>query len=171
MASKRADAKKIVESSTGEVVEQVALNFLVYSNIQLFIEKGSKITWQQIKYDLTKEFQEELEGWKVYLNIMQLGFYKVSYRYLTFQCVDVISLVVSNSDVETITLRNTTGHKFATFLAANFKQMYHFLGPVKNMESLLYATQKYINTSDIINILVKESTKFRKTPTQMYKTN
>lgn len=45
MASKRSASKDTVESSTGKAVEEVLVNFPIYANTQLFIEKGMKLTW------------------------------------------------------------------------------------------------------------------------------
>lgn len=49
------------------------------------------------------------------------------------------------------------------------QQMYHLTKPVKCMESLFYATHSYVNMRDIVKNWVKESLKFRKTPTYVYK--
>ena len=49
MAPKRGASKETTEISTGEVVEEVPFDSLVYAGTHLFIEKGSKLTWQQFQ--------------------------------------------------------------------------------------------------------------------------
>lgn len=49
MASKRDVSKDTIEMSTGDVVEHVSMNLLVYIEIELFIENDMKITWQESK--------------------------------------------------------------------------------------------------------------------------
>lgn len=69
MESKRASWKETVESSIGEAVEQISFDLPVYINTQLFIEKGTKLTWQQIKDTFVEDFKEYLEDHEVYINI------------------------------------------------------------------------------------------------------
>jgi len=61
MASKRVASKDIIEIITGDVVEQVSMNLLVYADTQFFIEKDMKITWQEIKDIFTGSFKDVLE--------------------------------------------------------------------------------------------------------------
>lgn len=46
MASKKASSKETIESSTGEAVEQKSDDFPMYADTQLFIEKGTILTWE-----------------------------------------------------------------------------------------------------------------------------
>lgn len=48
--------------------------------------------------------------------------------------------------------------------------MYHFPELVECMDSLFYATHIYVNTRDIFKHWMKEISKFRQTPTHVYKT-
>jgi len=49
MTSKRGSSKETVERSTGEVVERTSVDFPLYAYTQLFIEKGTTLTWKQMK--------------------------------------------------------------------------------------------------------------------------
>ena len=69
MVSKRVISKDIVESSIGDVVEQVSMDLVFYANTQLFIEKDMKITWQEIKDIFARIFKEYLEDRQVYVKI------------------------------------------------------------------------------------------------------
>lgn len=69
MASKRETSKETTESGTGEAVEQTWVDFPVYAETQLFIEKGSSLIWKHIKDTFTKDFEEYLEDRQVYLSI------------------------------------------------------------------------------------------------------
>lgn len=48
MEPKRDASKDTIEICTGEVVESTSVNFLVYSDTQLFVEKESDITWKKV---------------------------------------------------------------------------------------------------------------------------
>jgi len=45
MASKRAGSKDIIESATGDAVEQVSMSLLIYEDTKLSIEKYIKMKW------------------------------------------------------------------------------------------------------------------------------
>jgi len=45
MTTNRASSKDTTERSTGEVVEKTPVDFLLYADTQLFIEKESTLTW------------------------------------------------------------------------------------------------------------------------------
>lgn len=49
MVSKKDGSNNIVESNTGDMVEQVPMNLPIYAYTQLFAEKDMKITWQETK--------------------------------------------------------------------------------------------------------------------------
>ena len=49
MAPKRASSKDTTESSTGEEIEKIPMDLLVYANTQLFVEKDSNLTWHKLK--------------------------------------------------------------------------------------------------------------------------
>lgn len=61
MALKRAISKETTGSSNGEVVEKPPVEFPMYTNTQLFIEKGSSLTWKHVKDVFAKEFEADLE--------------------------------------------------------------------------------------------------------------
>lgn len=61
MASKKVSSKETIKSSIGEEIEKTWVAFLVYADTHLFIEKGSSLTWQQIKDAFEKEFEVDLE--------------------------------------------------------------------------------------------------------------
>lgn len=61
MASKGAASKDTVESSTRQEVEQVSVKFPFDEDTQLFIEKGIKLTWKEIKDIFAGDFMEDLE--------------------------------------------------------------------------------------------------------------
>lgn len=102
MVSKRDTSKETTKRSTGEAVEQILVDLPVYVDTQLFIEKGTKLTWYQIKDTFGEDFMEDLEDWKVYINMQRLGLYKVACKYYTFSCADIISWIISHIDRETI---------------------------------------------------------------------
>lgn len=45
MASKKFTSKETAKSSTGEEIEKISFDLLVYADIQLFIEKGTTLSW------------------------------------------------------------------------------------------------------------------------------
>lgn len=45
MASKRAWSKDTIESTTGDVVDQVSMRFPIYEDTNFLIDKKMKITW------------------------------------------------------------------------------------------------------------------------------
>ena len=51
------------------MVEHVPINFPIYADTQLFIDKDMKITWQEIKDIFVGNFKEDLEDRQVYVNI------------------------------------------------------------------------------------------------------
>ena len=130
MAFKRVASKETIEISIGELIEQMSVNLPIYADIQLFIEKGTKLTWHQIKGTFADEFKEDLEDRQVYLSIQQWGLYKVACKYPAFLCADIISWIVSHSDEQTMALSSASGQKLATFKAEDFQQMYHLPKPV-----------------------------------------
>jgi len=69
MASKRVASKDNVKSSTSEAVDQMSVNLLVYAETQIFIEKGMKLTWQEIKDIFARDFKGYLEDQLVYINV------------------------------------------------------------------------------------------------------
>lgn len=119
MASKRATSKDTVESSIGEAIEQVSLNFLVNADTHLFIEKGFELTWQEIKDIFAGDFNEDLEDQNVYVNIHWPSLHKVACRYPTFPCVEIIHWIISHTDSETMTLISASGTQLATFRMKN----------------------------------------------------
>jgi len=46
MASNRAVLKETIERSIREEVEKISVDLLVYEDTQMFIEKGTTLTWQ-----------------------------------------------------------------------------------------------------------------------------
>lgn len=58
MASKRASSKETIQSSTRESVEQISFDLPFYLDTQVFIKKGSTLTWQQIKDTFVENFKE-----------------------------------------------------------------------------------------------------------------
>ncbi len=107
------------------MVEQVLVSLLVYADTHLFIEKGMKLTWQEIEDIFAGDFKEDLEDRQVYVNIHRLGLHKVACMYPTFPCADIIHWIVSHADLETTTLTNTTGTQLSTLKMENYHQMYH----------------------------------------------
>jgi len=104
-----------------------------------------------------------------YLSIWQSRLHRVTCRYPTFPCVDVIRWIVSHIYEKTMTLRNPSGQNLATFLAEDYQCMYHFPELVKLMNSFFYATNIYVNTRDIVKGWVKYPSKFQYKHTHSYK--
>lgn len=61
MACKRVASKETTKRSTAEAVEQLLVDLLVYVDTQLFIDKGTTLTWQQIKDTFAKDFKVDLD--------------------------------------------------------------------------------------------------------------
>jgi len=91
------------------------MSLLVYTDTHLFIEKYIKITLQDINTIFPRNFKENVEDQQVYVNIHNLGLYKVSCRYPTFPCMDVIHWIVSHNDLEMMILINVSGVELSTF--------------------------------------------------------
>lgn len=164
MVSKRVGSKENIERSTGDMVEQVPINFPIYADTQLFVEKDMKITWEEIKDIFAGTFNEDLEDRQVYINIHKSDLYRVACRYPAFPCVDIIHWVVSHTDPEMMTLSNTSGTHFSTFRSEKYHQMYHFPQSVNYMNALLFTPNNNVNSRDILKRWVKEPSKFRTTP-------
>ena len=111
------------ESSTGEVVEQISVDLSIYAMTQQFIEKGTILTWQQIKDTFAEEFKEDLEDRQVYISIKRSSLYKVACTYLAFPCADIIIWIVSHTYPNTMTLSSASGIEISTFRADKFHQM------------------------------------------------
>lgn len=118
------DQRDTVESSIGDVVEQVLMNLPIYAHTQLLIENDMKITWQEIKDIFASSFKEDMEDRQVFVNIHKLGLYMVSCRYPAFPCTDTIHWIVSYIVAETMTLSSTSGTQLSTFRSKNYHQMY-----------------------------------------------
>lgn len=80
------------------------------------------------------------------------------------------SLVVSHTDPKMMTLRSASGTQLVTFRTKKYHQMYHFPQPVNHMDALFYTHNNNVNTKDILKHWIREPSKFRTTPNQVYKT-
>lgn len=65
-----------------------------------------KIAWKKINEIFEGTFKEDLEDRHVYVNIHKLGLYRVTCRYPTFPCVEMIHLFVSHTNLEMMKLSN-----------------------------------------------------------------
>ena len=90
MASKTAGWKDTIESTIGDVVEQVSMSLHIYEDTNFFIDKKIKITRQDINDIFSGTFEENLEDHRVYVNIHKSSLYWISCRYPTFPCADMI---------------------------------------------------------------------------------
>lgn len=61
MESKRDASKETTECNAREVVENISVSLLFSVDIQMFIEKGTTLTWQKIKDTFVEDFKEDLE--------------------------------------------------------------------------------------------------------------
>lgn len=61
MASKRTGLKDTIDSTTGDVVDQVSMSFPIYKDTKLFIDNEIKITWQNINNIFSGTFKNNLE--------------------------------------------------------------------------------------------------------------
>jgi len=133
--------------------------------------KGIKAYMAESEWSLlAKIFKEDLEDQHVYNIVKKSGLHRVSCKYPTFPCENVISWIVSHIDVKTITLSSNSVWNLATFLVVYYRHMYHFLEPEKLMDSHFYATNSYVGTKYVVEIWVKEPSKFRQAPTNIDKT-
>lgn len=121
IAFKRAASKDTIESSTGEADEQVSVNFPVYADSQLFIDKDMKLTWQGIKDIFAGEFKEDLEDQHIYISVHESDLHKVACRYPTLPCADIIHWIVSDTDLEAMTLSNASGIHISNFREENYQ--------------------------------------------------
>lgn len=163
-ASKRVGSKDTIESTTGDVIEQVSVSLPIYEYTKLFIYKEIKITWQGINDIFSGTFEENLEDRRLYVNIHKFGLYWVACRYLTFPCADLIHWIVSHTDLETMLLSSVSGTKLATFTAENFQEMYHLLQLVNEIAALFTHPSSSANSRDILKSWVRDSSKFRMGP-------
>ena len=170
MDCKRASSKDTIERSTGDVVEEVLMNFLTYANTKKSIEKDMKLTWQEIKDIFAWSFKEYLQDQQVYVKIHRSGLYKVAYKYSTFPCEDIIHWIVSHTDPETMILSSASGTQLSSFIMENYHHMFHLPHLVNCMDPLFYAPHNNVNTRYIIKHWVKELSKFKSTPNHVYKT-
>lgn len=88
--SKCVGLKDTIERITGDVVEKVPMKPPIYADVQLFIEKDMKITWEEINDIFAGSFKEDLEDRQVYVNIHKSAMYRVACRYPAFPCTDII---------------------------------------------------------------------------------
>lgn len=156
MEPKKFASKDATKRSIGEVVEKTLVDLPVYAYNQLFIEKGSSLTWHQLKDTFAKDFEVDLEDRQVYLNFQQSELHKAAQRYPTFSCAYAIIWIVSHVDEKITTLISANGQKLATFQEKYYQHMYHFRKLMKLIDSLFYATHNYVNARDIVKGQVKE---------------
>lgn len=169
---KRFVSKDTIESNIGEAVESTPMNFPIFSDIQLFIEKELDITWQKVnEVFLEKSFKADLEDWQVYINVQRSGLHKISCIYLFFPCADIISWTLSHMDNKTMILSNSNGKRLAYFMEPNYQLMYHFLMLESLMDYHFYAITNYLSTKDIVKIWVKEPSNSTKHLTTLSRTN
>lgn len=121
MASKRVAKKDTVKSSTREPVEKVSVNLPFYADTQLFIKKGMKLTWQEIKDIFARDFKEDKEDWPVYIIIHRLGLHKVACRYLTFPSTNIIHWIVLHTNLDTMTMRSASEIDLSTFWVESYQ--------------------------------------------------
>lgn len=121
MAPKRFFQKDTTWSSIGKAIESNPVNFLIFSNTQLFIEKELDITWQKVNEVLSlKSFKIDLEDRQVYVDVQRSGLHKIACRYPIFPCADIVSSIFSWTNNKTMTLNNSSGHRLASFMAHDF---------------------------------------------------
>lgn len=171
MASKRAGSQDTVESANGDAVDQVSMRFPIYEDKNLFIEKDIKMKWQDINDTFSSTFEENMEDCRVYVNIHKSGLYRISCRYPTFPCAEMIHYIVSQTNPKTMVLRSVSGTQLDTFGAKDFQEMYHFPQPVIIMDTPFTRSSSDANSRDILKSWVKNPSKFRTTPSQVYKMN
>lgn len=148
------------------------VNLPVYVDTHLFIEKGTTLTWKQIKDIFVEEFKEELEDRQVYLNIY---------------CQDYTRFHVGTQSSHVWTLSYGLSH-------TQIQRLWHWLVPIRwifpplgwrNFNiciiylsrwstwtnfSMLPTTLWTLETSSNIGRWVKEMSRFRQTPNHVYKT-
>lgn len=120
MASKRVGSKDIVESATGDVIEQVSMSLPIYEDTKLFIDKDIRMKWHNIKDTFLGTFEENMEDHRVYANIHKSDLYQISCRYPMFPSTDMTHWIGSHTDLETMVLSNVSGTKFSTFRVKEF---------------------------------------------------
>ena len=82
----------------------------------------------------------------------------------------MIHWIVSHTDPKTMTLNYVSGMKLTTFWARDYDEMYHMSDPVTIMKTPFSLPNNIANSKDILKNWVKEPTRFRLTPNQIYKT-
>ena len=90
-------------------------NLLIYEDKKLYLDKDIKMKWQEVNETFTCTFGEDLEDHQVYVNIHKSNLYQIACRYIVFPCTDMIHLIVSHIDPETMTLSSVSGTKIVTF--------------------------------------------------------
>lgn len=103
------------------------------------------------------------------MKIHKPGLYWIECRYLPFPYVNMIHWIISYIDPEMMVLSSAIRTKIATFRAQDYSQMYHLLKLVITMETPFNIPKNNANSKDIFKNQVKEPTKFRMTPNQIYK--
>lgn len=71
MASKRDASKETTKRSIGEAFEKISVDLPMNVDSQLFIEKGTTLTWKHIKDIFAKYFEVDPEDQQVYVIIQQ----------------------------------------------------------------------------------------------------
>ena len=127
MASKRSESKDIVESATGDAVEQASMSFPIYEDTKLIVDKDIKLKWQEVNDAFVGTFGEDLEDFQVYANIHKSGLYWIACTYPVFPCAYIIHWIVSHTNLKMMTLSSTSGTQLATFRIKNYHQMYRLL--------------------------------------------
>jgi len=82
----------------------------------------------------------------------------------------MIHCIFSHIDPKMMTLSSVSGIEIATFRAQDYQQMYHLPKPLITMETPFNIPNNNANSRDILMNWMKEPTKFRMTPNQIYKT-
>ena len=122
------------------------------------------------QHHLFRMLEENMKDRQVYVNTDKSRLYKVACRFPMFLCVDMIHWIVSHTDPEKMVLKSVSGTQLATFRVKDFWEMYHLPHPLIMMEKPFSRPNSSANSRDILKSWVKEPTKFRTTPSQVYKT-
>ena len=92
----------------------------IYEGTKLIVDKDIKLKWQDINDSFLGTFEEDLEDWRVYVNIRKSSLYWIACMYPMFPCTNMIHWKVSYMDLETMVLSSFSRIDISTFRAQDY---------------------------------------------------
>jgi len=105
MLPPKVTSKELSKARADECLEVTRPTIPIYTHIQCFIDKKTKVTWSIIYNTLMQEnFPWDLEYLHAYINIKKSRMHKVTCKFLVMQFVELIKWIITHMDDSHIVL-------------------------------------------------------------------